>query len=128
MLLNIIKSMANRSYCRITDKYYTDATVKANLSKAYKEKYLFEPTGSCEGCGVNPGMGSAHIIAKSRLKWLGLTSLIWHPDLFFRGCYSCNQIAENPSSDEIKELLNFDRILEVTKKYDAERYQLMINE
>lgn len=50
-----------------------------------------------------------------------MTQLIWSPENWFRSCYRCNQIAENPSSDEIKELMNFKRILAVTKKYDPER-------
>jgi 5-methylcytosine-specific restriction endonuclease McrA len=116
--------MANKSYCSITDKYYTDDTVKTNLSKAYKEHYMFEPLGKCEGCGA-PATCTAHIIAKARLKVLHLTSLIWNPEVWFRSCYRCNTTAENPSSEDIKHLLNFDRILEVTSKYDVERFNLM---
>lgn len=121
--------MPNQYKCTITGKSYSEATIKANLSKAYKEHYLFEPTGSCEGCGVADGVCSAHIIAKARLKVLKLTSLIWNPKLFFRSCYKCNQICENPSSDEIKNLLNYDRILEVTREFDPETYnKLLLND
>lgn len=111
--------------CSITGKSYSEATIKSNLSKAYKEKYLFEPKGSCEGCGVNQGQGSAHIIPKAVLKHLHLTSLIWHPKMFFRACHHCNMICENPESDEIKKLLNFETILKVTRKYDPERFTKM---
>lgn len=114
--------MPIKTYCRITNKYYSDAQVKANLSKAYKEHYTFEPKGSCDGCGVNLAQGTAHIIPKSQLKILGLTSLIWNPEVWFKACHRCNIIAENPKSTAIKELLNYDRILEVTKKYDYQRY------
>ena len=109
----------NQYYCKLTDKYYTEATIKTNLSKAYKDFYLFEPMGSCEGCN-GEGVCSAHIIAKSRLKKLKLTSLIWSPELFFRSCYSCNLICENVSSEEILNLLNYDRIKQVIFKYDKE--------
>lgn len=113
--------MPNYYKCTLTGKSYSESAIKANLSKVYKEHYLFEPSGSCEGCG-DAGVCSAHIIAKARLKVLKLTSLIWSPKLFFRSCYKCNMICENPSSDEIKKLLNFDRILEVTRQYDPETY------
>lgn len=111
--------MAIRNYCSITDKYYTEATIKANLSRAYKEHYLFEPSGACEGCG-EPATCSAHIIAKARLKVLKLTSLIWSPKLFFRSCYRCNMVCENVSSEEITTLFNYDRIKEVLYEYDPE--------
>lgn len=111
----------NKYYCKLTDKYYSDATIKSNLSAAYKEHYMFEPKGSCEGCGVASGICSAHIIPKSILKSLHLTSLIWSPEMFFRSCYKCNSVCENVSSDAITKLLNYERIKEVIKKYDPER-------
>lgn len=108
--------------CTITGKSYSEATIKSNLSKAYKEFYMFEPLGVCEGCGVKPGVCTAHIIPKAICKTLHITSLIWNPENWFRSCIDCNGIAENPSSEDIKKLLNYDRIVEVTKKYDNERY------
>jgi hypothetical protein len=112
--------MANKSYCTITGKYYTEATIKTNLSLAYKEHYLFEPMGSCEGCG-GKATCTAHICPKARCKTLKLTSLIWNPVNWFRSCYACNQKAENVSSTEILELKNFERIKAVIEKYDPER-------
>ena len=112
--------MSNRYYCKLTDKYYTEATIKANLGKAYKDHYLFEPSGSCEGCG-DTAVCTAHIIPKARLKCLKLVSLIWNPEIWFRSCYLCNQVAENPDSVAITELLNYERIKEITFKYDPER-------
>lgn len=103
----------------------SEVTIKANLSRAYREYYLFQPKGSCEGCG-KPATCTAHIVPKARLKVLHLTEKIWEPELWFRSCYRCNMVAENPSSDDIKKLMNFKRILRVTEKYDPERYQLMI--
>ena len=114
----------NRYYCKLTDKHYTESTIKANLSRAYKEHYLFEPSGSCEGCNGR-GENTAHIIPKARLKVLKLVSLIWNPEVWFRACTRCNLSAENPDSDEIKELLNYERILEVTEKWDKERFLIM---
>lgn len=111
-----------RYYCKLTDRYYSDATIKSNLSKAYKEHYLFERSGNCEGCQTELGVCTAHIIPKARLKTIGLTSLIWNPVVWFRACYHCNGVAENVSSDAIKDLKNYDRIVEVYKQYDYERY------
>ena len=95
--------------------------IKTNLSKAYKKHYMFDPLGTCEGCESEPGTNTAHIIPKAILKTLGLTSLIWNPELWFRACIGCNLIAENPASVEITKLKNFDRIKEVTEKYDPQR-------
>jgi hypothetical protein len=86
---------------------------------------MFEPNGVCEGCRLSPGVCSAHIIPKAILKTLKLTSLIWSPEMFFRSCYKCNMICENPESDAIKELKNYERILEVTEKYDKQRFLKM---
>lgn len=116
--------MANKSKCS-NGELVTEATIKARLSKAYREFYLFEPLGSCEGCG-EPAVCTAHICPKHICKKIGKTELIWNPVNWFRSCLKCNDIAENPSSDEIRELRNFDTILSVTKKFDKERYQKMI--
>lgn len=94
--------------------------IKTNLSKAYKKHYMFEPSGSCEGCGETATC-TAHILPKAVCKLLGLTSLIWNPDNWFRSCNRCNTLAENPASVEITKLKNFDRIKEVTEKYDPQR-------
>jgi len=114
--------MPNKYTCSDGSKV-TEATIKRNLSIAYRQHYFWEPKGSCEGCGINPGQGSAHIVPKARLKQLGLTDYIWKPISFFRSCHSCNTKAENINS--AKELLNYDRILQVTKELDYERYLKM---
>src|SRR5688572_20863779 len=110
----------NRYSCTITGKSYSEATIKANLSQAYREYYLFEPKGVCEGCN-GTGVCTAHIIPKARCKQLHLTSLIWNPENWFRACYICNAVAENVSSNEILELKNYERIKQVIERYDPER-------
>ena len=115
--------MANRYRCS-DGSMVTQATIDANLSKAYKKHYLFEPLGSCEGCG-QPATCTAHILPKSQCKIAGRTEMIWNPFNWFRACYSCNTKAENINS--AKELLNYDRILRVTKQLDYERYLKMIS-
>ena len=113
-------------------KYHTssgervsEATIKSRLSAAYKNHYIGEPLGFCEGCG-EPATCTAHIVPKARCKQLHKTEMIWDPYNWFRSCYQCNGIAENPGSDEIRNLMNFFRILEVTRVIDHERYQKMI--
>jgi hypothetical protein len=82
---------------------------------------MFDSLGTCEGCEKEPGTNTAHILPKAVCKQLGLTSLIWNPVNWFRSCIRCNTLAENPSSVEITKLKNFDRIKEVTEKYDPQR-------
>lgn len=115
--------MANYSYCSDGTKL-TDSAIKTRLSKAYKEYYLFEPMGACEGCG-EPATCTAHILPKAFCKWEGRTELIFEPENWFRSCVSCNQKAENPSSEAIRELRNFDEILRVTEKYFPDRAEKM---
>lgn len=97
----------------------TEATIKTRLSKSYREKY--NGNECCEGCGER-AQGSAHIIPKSRLKILGLSDKIYHPDFYFASCYKCNTICENVSTIEFTRLMNYPTIVEVIKKYDYERY------
>jgi hypothetical protein len=117
--------MPNLYKCTITGKSYSEATIKANLSKAYKEKYQFEPSGICAGCENERGVCSAHYIPKARLKVLKLTSLIWRPDMFFRSCYHCNMVAENISSEEIKKLKNLSDLVWIHFLYDKERFNIL---
>lgn len=113
--------MANKYFCSSGERV-SEATVQKRLSEAYRGFYLFEPIGSCEGCG-EPATCTAHIVPKAICKQLGKTEMIWNPFNWFRSCYRCNAIAENVSSDEIKTLLNYNQILEVTKVLDPQRYQ-----
>lgn len=103
----------------------TEATIKSNLSVAYRQRYAGRGILLCEGCGVKKAQGTSHIVPKARLKQLGKTEYIWNPVDWFPACHDCNMIAENPNSDEIKKLLNYDRILRVTKELDIERYMKM---
>jgi 5-methylcytosine-specific restriction endonuclease McrA len=113
--------MPNKYACSDGSKV-TEATIKRNLSEAYREHYAFEPLGSCEGCG-DQAQGTAHILPKSQCKIAGKAEMIWNPFNWFRACHLCNTKAENINS--AKKLLNYDRILQVTKELDYERYLKM---
>lgn len=102
----------------------SDAQIKANLSKAYKEKYFYNQSPLCEACGKARAQGSAHSIPKARLKVLGLSDKIYDPMFFWASCTSCNLKAENPQ--ECKNLNNYLSILELCSQYDWERYQKML--
>ena len=113
-------------YQTSTGERITDSTIKARLSKAYRLKYDGEPSPCCEGCGGR-AEGSAHIIAKARLKTLHLADKIYHPDFFFPACHRCNGAIENPSGQEWKKLFNKDYCLELIEKWDKELYQKFCN-
>lgn len=112
--------MPNKYTCSNGEKV-TEATIKARLSKCYREMYADNPSPVCDGCGKVIAQGSAHIIPKAILKTLHLTDLIWNPIVIFPACHCCNTICENVSSTEITKLLNYDIIKEVLIKYCPER-------
>lgn len=102
----------------------SEATIKARLSKAYREIYDSQ-LQTCWGCG-KLSQGSAHLIPKKRLKDIGKTELIWNPVVFVPACYTCNSLLESYKSEEVKKLKCYPLLLEVTERFDPERYQLMI--
>lgn len=116
--------MPNRYLCS-DGKMVTEATIQKNLSVAYKKRYLGRGVSLCEGCNEKLAQCTAHIVPKARLKQLGKTEYIWNSVDWFAACYECNAIAENPRSEDIKKLRNYDRILRVTKELDFERYLKM---
>jgi hypothetical protein len=99
----------------------SEAGIKSRYSAAIREKYQYSTVWLCEGCGA-PAMGSAHIIAKARLKILHKTELIWHPESFFPACSTCNMAIENPKGEAWKELWNLDRCLLFIEKHDPELF------
>jgi 5-methylcytosine-specific restriction endonuclease McrA len=96
----------------------SEAGIKAKLSAAYRSWYQ-DGTPVCEGCGKVRAMGTAHIISKARCKTLLHTEWIWAKWNTFPACHSCNTLSETSS---LVTLLNKDKILEILKKYDEERY------
>lgn len=96
-------------------------------SESYKLIYP-QQTMMCVGCGINQAHGSAHIISQSRLKKLGLTELIWNPELFFPGCIICNSVIENPKGDAWRKLLNIEECLRVIEKYDPELHYKFVGD
>ncbi len=111
----------NRYYCSDGTRV-TEATIKANLSKAYREKYAGEPMQTCFECGVAQAQGNMHIIPKATLKHLHKTELIWDWEMFVPGCHRCNTVLENVSSPEFKLLNGYEYYLEIFRKHDLERY------
>lgn len=113
--------MANKYRCS-NGEMVTQGVINTRRSKAYKKLYEDDPYPLCQGCHCVRSQGSAHIIPQSICKQLGLTELIWSAENIFPACISCNQKAENVSSEAITTLKNFERIKEVIEKYDTERF------
>lgn len=112
-----------RYYCSDGTRV-SEATIKSNLSKAYRE--YDDGSVGCRGCG-NRAEGHAHIVPKARLKQLHLTDLIWAPELWVKACHKCNQVIENVTSNSFKILHCYDHCLSILQKYDPERYQKALN-
>lgn len=117
--------MANKYKCS-NGELVTQVTIDKRRSDTYKEMYQCEPLQQCGGCDAM-AQGSAHIIPQARCKQLGLTELCWSPINIVSACQKCNVCMENISSKEIRELRNIDRILTVYKRYDPERYQILLH-
>lgn len=112
--------MPNMYYCS-DGRRVSEATIKANYTKAIREKYAGNPVQICQGCQAAQANGSAHIVPKARLKVLHLTELIWHPIMFFPACNRCNTICENPASEAITELKNYSYVKIIIERFDPER-------
>ena len=112
-------------YKTSTGERITDNLIKARLSKAYKARYQEEGHPSCEGCG-KPAEGSAHIIAKARLKTLHLSDKIYDPDFYFPACHQCNRAIENPSGSDWKKLFNIEKCLELIEKWNKELFSKFV--
>jgi len=102
----------------------SEATIKSNLSKSYRESD--DGTTHCRGCGAR-AEGHAHIVPKSRCKQLHKTELIWYPPNYFKACNRCNLAAENITSEAFRNLLNYYDCLRILREHDSERYQKALN-
>lgn len=99
----------------------SDATCKSRLSKTYRSLYEGTVHPSCAGCN-DRAEGSAHLIPKARCKQLGRSELIWAKENILPACNHCNGVLENPQSEDFRNLLCYDYVVAVLKKYDYERY------
>lgn len=76
----------------------------------------------CQGCGKEPAVCNAHIIAKARCKKIGKTELIWNSDNMFQSCFKCNAAIETPKGHEWKRLKNIDTCIQFIYEHDKELY------
>jgi hypothetical protein len=114
--------MANKYTCSDGTRV-SEATIKQRLSKVYRELYNSQ-SQPCWGCN-GMAQGSGHIIPKSRAKKLNMTELIWSPVNICPMCHTCNSVMESYKSEEFKKLKCLPLILEVTERFDPERFKLM---
>lgn len=101
----------------------TESQIKALLTLSYKEKHCGEPTPKCEGCGNGKADDNSHIIAKSRLKQLGKTELIWDQQAYCSYCRDCHVSWESWKSGEYRKLNNIEYVLEFLQQHDQEMYE-----
>lgn len=97
----------------------SEATIKRNLSKSYREHD--DGTIRCRGCGGR-AEGHSHPIPKARLKVLGLTERIWDPNFYIKTCHRCNLLLDNIRSQDFRDMNCYLECLELFKKFDRERY------
>ena len=109
-------------YYTSTGERITDATIKARLSKAYRERYGGEPHPRCEETGL-PAQGSSHIVSQARCKQLHKSEMIYNPRNFFPATHQVNSRWE---SNDVT-LRNYWTYMDVVKEIDPEGYQKRIN-
>lgn len=101
---------------------YTQLDIDRKRSEAYRDKYQSNPVFFCEGCGGR-AQCSAHTIPQARLKKIGKTELIWHPDAFWPACFDSNDAIENPKSVERwSKLRNIKKCLHFMQEHDFELF------
>jgi hypothetical protein len=108
--------MANKYYDSL-GVAYTQAEINRKRSEAYLKKYDGKPHPTCEETGV-PAQCSSHIISQSRCKELRIVELIWNPENFFPATHEVNSRWE--AND--KTLRNYNKYMQVVKKFDPETY------
>jgi hypothetical protein len=112
-------SLTNTSLCSNGERV-TNVEIKKRLTAAYRLFDANNPSNYCQGCGA-PRNGHAHILPKAVCKHLGKTELIWDINNLFWACSDCNTIAENPASEAITRLLNYQQIKEYLQEHDPSR-------
>lgn len=95
----------------------SEATIKKNLSKAYRDKYGTQ-FATCEETGEQ-AQGSSHIVSQKRCKQLHKTELIWNPRNFFPATYVTNSRWESNDST----LRNYEEYMKIVEEFDPEGYR-----
>jgi len=103
----------------------SEATIAKRRSEAYRRMYEGEPHPNCIGCNAR-AQCTIHFVPQKYLKGIGKTEYCWKEVNMGPGCFTCNSILESIRGEDVKKLLCYDRLLEVTKLIAPERYNLMI--
>lgn len=103
----------------------SQATIDKRRSNAYRKLYEGQPHPLCAGCN-NRAEGTAHLVPQKIVKAEGKSEYCWLSINMVPTCHRCNSKLESYKSDEIKELLCYDQLLEVTKLISPQRYNLMV--
>lgn len=116
--------MANRYYCQITDRFYTQAQIDARLSNMYRGKHEGGSYFICEGCGLK-AHDNSHTISQKRCKHLHKVCLIWDEDNLKDLCRTCH-LAFEIGGPEAEKLFCYDDCMEYIKIHDPEGYNKRI--
>lgn len=117
--------MAIQYYCSDGSRI-TEASIHQKYSVAIRMKHVGQSWFTCQACLSAKAVDNSHIIAKSRLKQLHKTELIWHPNSFFDACRRCHGIWEDYKSGEWILFKNVEQCLKFLKEHDPEGYQKRI--
>jgi hypothetical protein len=105
----------------------SQATIDRRRSETYRELYEGEPHPLCAGCSCR-AQGTAHLVPQKVCKDEGKTEYCWLPVNMVPACHRCNSKMESYKGEEVKALLCYEKLLDVTKLISTTRYNLMTND
>lgn len=109
------------------DERVTQETIERRYAQSRAEKYQgMTATLMCQaGCGER-GNDNDHTISQRRLKDIGKTELIWHPDAYVWNCRNCHRQWENFKSGEWLTHANCSERLLFLKEHDPEGFTIRV--
>ena len=92
----------------------SQAYIDAQLTKVYSRGLK---SSICQGCEATHAEGHSHIVKQKTLKQMGLTELIWSPEMFTYECHGCNS-AWDSALPEIEDQKNIVYKMVILYNYD----------
>ena len=110
-----ISKVSNKANNKCSDgSKVSQAYIDAQLTKVYSQGLK---SSVCEGCEATHAEGHSHIVKQKTLKQLGLTELIWSPEMFTYECHGCNS-AWDSALPEIEDQKNIVKKMVILYQYD----------